>query len=254
MNIIIDIGNTSCKIAFVSGDKIVDVKRVSDIEDIFSIIPFGVEQICYSSVREKNVVVESRLKSICNQFILFDLDYVKRKLKDINESDPLNILDNMPDGMGADRMAAILGAHLFFKNQDILLFDFGTATTVEFIDKRRYLGGAISLGLNTRYRALSYFTAKLPYLNPLKYLESVDVNSIDVVGYDLDTAMASGNILGIIFEIEGYMKSHPHRTVILTGGDAISLAKRVSYDTGREIYVVNDLVLLGLVHITKYGI
>ena len=40
----------------------------------------------------------------------------------------------MPEGMGADRIAAILAANNLFPENDLMVFDFGTATTVEFIN------------------------------------------------------------------------------------------------------------------------
>ena len=65
------------------------------------------------------------------------------------------------------------------------------------------------------------------------------------MGYDLDTALASGNILGIKFEIEGYMRAHPHRKVILTGGDAPVFAAGLK----GKVVVMENLVLDALAQI-----
>ena len=62
------------------------------------------------------------------------------------------------------------------------------------------------MGLNTRYRALSHFAERIPLLNPRDFMEFHKDEKICPYGTDLDTAMAAGNILGIMFEIEGYQE------------------------------------------------
>ena len=243
MNLVIDIGNTSCKVASYDGLKQKSVQRFEDPSDLKAKTGDGYDTIVLASVRNEDASLREQLRPHCRRFIDFNVDFVREMVA----SGPgiYKYLDNMPDGMGADRMAAILQAAILMPEKDILLFDFGTATTVEFIDKGHYVGGAISLGLNMRYRALSHFTGKIPLCEPQTILAKGDINTISVVGYDLDTALASGNILGIKFEIEGYMRAHPHRKVILTGGDAPVFAAGLS----GQVIVEENLVLDGLAQI-----
>jgi type III pantothenate kinase len=243
MNLVIDIGNTSCKIARYNGLKLKSLQRVEDASNLQEILREKFDTIVLSSVRDSDPVLKEVLKGLCRRFIDFNIDFVRER---INAGDAAyKYLDNMPDGMGADRMAAILQASRLMPEEDILLFDFGTATTVEFIDKGHYVGGSISLGLNTRYRALSHFTRKIPLIEPQTVLAAGDINTISTIGYDLDTAMAAGNILGIKFEIEGYMRAHPFRKVILTGGDARIFAPGLQ----GNIRVEENLVLDGLAYL-----
>ena len=243
MNLVIDIGNTSCKIARYDAMRQVSLQRVEEVSNLNEIIREHFATIVLASVRDTDLRLKETLKGLCDRFIDFNVDFVRER---INAGDALyRHLDNMPDGMGADRMAAIYQACNLLPDGDILLFDFGTATTVEFIDGGRYIGGAISLGLNTRYRALSHFTRKIPLIEPQTVLAKGDINTISTIGYDLDTALAAGNILGIKFEIEGYMRAHPHRQVILTGGDARIFAPGL----GPGVMVEENLVLDGLAHI-----
>jgi len=67
--------------------------------------------------------------------------------------------------------------------------------------------------------------------------------------------MEAGVILGIMFEIRGYLSQFPENTVVFTGGDAIYFAKRMK----NPIFVVCNLVMMGLAliadeHVGKNGI
>ncbi len=240
MNLLIDIGNTSCKIARYDALQRLSLQRLSNSSDIMEAACGTYDTIVLSSVCDADPPLNAFLKEHCKCFIDFNLDWVRKKLA---EGCPaLKCLENMPDGMGADRMAAILMACTMMPEEDIILFDFGTAITIEFISRSRYEGGVISLGLNTRYRALSDYTRKIPMTDPHDILSRGDINTLSTVGYDLDTALASGNILGIKFEIEGYLRSHPRRKVIFAGGDA----QIFSAGIGAEKVVDPNLVLGGL--------
>lgn len=272
MNLLVDIGNTACKAAFANGKTIGKIYHYvgEDIDDFIKKIidkecpHVKPEIIVLSSVRNKDTLLEKELKKECGDLIVFDTDFVSSLISDnefsTEKNDPIFVLSNMPEGMGSDRMAAILASHCLFPDKDLIVFDFGTATTVEFINGRKdagifeesktaeYLGGAISLGLNTRYKALNYFTQKIPLLNPNDFLKNNKIQDISTIGTDIDTALAAGNILGIMFEIQGYIAMYPDRTIIFTGGDAIYFAERLK----NSIFVVYNLVLMGLSHIAQH--
>ena len=75
---------------------------------------------------------------------------------------PIRNLYKTPETLGKDRLAAIVGAYSLFPGKDILVFDAGTALTIDFIDKDgNYHGGNISPGLNMRFRALHDYTQKI---------------------------------------------------------------------------------------------
>jgi type III pantothenate kinase len=105
-----------------------------------------------------------------------------------------------------------------------LVIDAGTCITYDFIDNNNnYLGGAISPGIRLRYEALHRQTAKLPLLE-LKYPDHF-------VGSSTKEAIHVGVIQGILHEIDGfiaqYQTENTNITIILTGGDADFLAKRL---------------------------
>jgi type III pantothenate kinase len=68
-----------------------------------------------------------------------------------------------PKEIGADRIAAAIGAVNAESGRDIIVVDMGTATTVDVISsEKEYFGGAILAGINMSMHALSSGTAQLP--------------------------------------------------------------------------------------------
>ena len=102
----------------------------------------------------------------------------------------------------------------------------------------RYIGGNISPGCRTRFKALQRYSKNLPLIDTPE--------SIAPEGHSLEASLESGVVLGIIFEIEGYIKARKENIVIFTGGDAIYFAKRMK----NSIFVVCNLELMGLALIT----
>jgi type III pantothenate kinase len=74
----------------------------------------------------------------------------------------LNLSVKTPTAIGADRISNAVAAVQMFPNQDLILIDFGTATTICAVSSEKdYLGGAIYPGIKTTMEALCSFTAKL---------------------------------------------------------------------------------------------
>ena len=101
------------------------------------------------------------------------------------------------------------------------------------------MGGNISPGISARVKVLNSLPIRLPLINHQK-------NSL--IGTDTASAINSGTILGLIYETEGYMRRFRH-TIIFTGGDAIYFAEKMK----SPIFVVYNLVLIGLAHIADYN-
>ena len=121
-------------------------------------------------------------------------------------------------------MVVAAGAVLQYPSQNRLIIDAGTCITYDFVDKKdQYLGGAISPGVKIRYNSLHEYTAKLPLLEK-KNIENF-------IGDSTENAIHSGIINGICYEIDGfisqYLLKNQDLTIILTGGDADFLAKRL---------------------------
>ena len=149
------------------------------------------------------------------------------------------LTSDVPGYLPYDRAAGLVAARFLFKDKPCTVFDFGTTLTVDFLSAEgRYLGGNISPGCRTRFKALERYSKNLPLVDtPEKVLPE---------GQSLTGSVESGVILGIMFETEGYIRSKKDNIVIFTGGDAIYFAKRMK----NSIFVVCNLELMGLALIT----
>jgi type III pantothenate kinase len=94
--------------------------------------------------------------------------------------------------------------------------------------------------MQSRFRALNTFTKRLPLIKPEGELQDY--------GTDTVTAMTSGVVLGMIFEVEGYLKKYPGHIVVFTGGDSFYFAEKLK----SPIFVIPNLVLVGLALIAEY--
>ena len=129
-----------------------------------------------------------------------------------------------PLSLGIDRMVLVAGAVLSRPLQNRLIIDAGTCITFDFINSNNeYLGGSISPGIHLRYKSLHDYTDRLPLLDTK--------TPHRLIGNSTTEAIHSGVINGTTSELDGfisnYQEAYPNLTVILTGGDALFLAKRL---------------------------
>lgn len=110
----------------------------------------------------------------------------------------LNILYDNPGEVGTDRITnAVAGKALY--GAPLLIIDFGTATTYCFIDKEgRYLGGAITPGMDHAMEDLTKRASKLPQVETTK--------AGRVIGRSTKEALQSGYHYGFISEVEGMIR------------------------------------------------
>ena len=125
-----------------------------------------------------------------------------------------------PQSVGADRALNVMAAHARHSG-DLIVIDFGTATTFDVVDfSGAYKGGIIAPGINLSLDALVGAAAKLPRIA----IAAPDGDS--VVGRTTESQMLIGVYWGYVALIEGLvtrLKAEIGRpvTVIATGGLAI---------------------------------
>ncbi|MGN6376368.1 MAG: type III pantothenate kinase [Sphingomonas sp.] len=125
-----------------------------------------------------------------------------------------------PQNLGADRAVNVIAAHALHEG-DLIVIDFGTATTFDVVDYRgAYKGGIIAPGINLSLDALVSAAAKLPRIA----IAAPEDGS--VIGRDTVSQMHIGIYWGYIAMIEGLvtrMKAEIGRPVkvISTGGLAV---------------------------------
>jgi type III pantothenate kinase len=146
-----------------------------------------------------------------------------------------------PGSLGADRALNAIAAHEKH-GDDLIVVDFGTATTFDAVDFHgAYKGGIIAPGINLSLDALVSNTAKLPRIA----IESPRSDS--VIGRNTEEQMLIGVFWGYVAMMEGLiarMRAEIGRPakVVATGGLA------VLFDKHTEIFdhVDPDLTLEGL--------
>ena len=236
MNFVIDQGNTFTKLAVFEKDRLV-VSQVFDeinneIINLF-ISNYEIEKAIISSVKER--VDENLLK----KYNLIRLTHLTPL--------PLQLKYKTPETLGVDRIAASVGAKTLFEGTDLLVIDIGTCITYDFVSsKNEYLGGAIAPGFEMRFKALNYFTGKLPLVN-------FDKKQLKLIGDTTEGSIISGVYNGMKNEIEGtinsYLSQYEALKIVVTGGD-INL---FDLEPKNRIFANDFLVLKGLNKILNYN-
>ena len=239
MKLIIDIGNTVAKLVAFDGDEPVEEVRTSN-ESLAALGAFAAKYAfthgIVGAVREITPQAEERLQALHIPLLRF------------TSSTPVPITNRYrtPQTLGSDRLAAAVGARSLKPGKDLLIIDAGTCVTYEVIDALgNYWGGNIAPGMHMRLRALHEFTAKLPLVEA--------EGAVPGRGYDTDTAIRSGVLRGMKYEIEGYIRSmrakYPKLLVFLTGGD------KINFDTTIKSIIFADkfIVPRGLNKILDYN-
>ena len=142
----------------------------------------------------------------------------------------LKIRINNPSELGADRVVNAAQACKQFPNKDIVIVDFGTATTVCCINKNKeYLGGMIMPGLKISQQALSQNAAKLPSFAIEKPKCLIGKNTIESLQAGLFYSHL-GAIRHIVSEIRLNIFPDSDPIIIGTGGYASVVCKELPFD------------------------
>jgi type III pantothenate kinase len=148
--------------------------------------------------------------------------------------------------VGPDRLVNTVAGHDLFGG-DLILVDFGTATTFDVVDADgAYIGGVIAPGVNLSLEALHMAAAALPH---------VDITHPDhVIGTNTVACMQSGifwGYVGLVKEISARIKAEHGRPmrVIGTGG----LAPLFQSHAPVFDQFVDTLTMHGLVKIWDYN-
>ena len=231
-----DFGNTRRKCAVFNNDEIVKAIVLKDDsnETIQSLInEYKPHKSILSSVIDHNTAMEELLAA-------------KTRFHKLNHLTRLAFTTPVgkPETIGADRLALTAAAVHFYPTKNNLVIGLGTCITYNFINKYHELvGGGISPGMEMRLKSLSHFTAKLPLIE-------ADSN-VPLIGYDTKTNILSGVILGMAYEIDGFINEYAKKfgnfNVLLTGGDIVHLASHLK----NKIFADPDLIFKGLYAISE---
>ena len=231
-----DFGNTRKKVAVFHEAEMKEVIVLSDdsTETIQSLIDqFHPAKSILSSVIEHNAAIEELLAT-------------KTKFHKLNQLTKISFTTPVgkPETIGADRLALSAAAVYYYPKKNNLVIGLGTCITYNFINKyHEFIGGAISPGMEMRLKALNYYTARLPLIK-------ADSN-IPLIGYDTNTNILTGVVLGVAKEIDGFIDAYKKKfrnfNVLLTGGDIVYLGSHLK----NKIFADPDLIFKGLYAISE---
>jgi len=240
MNLIIDVGNTLIKLAIFKNGEL-QIKKTTikgDFLEALSEIKNKYSQIEKCIISSVGKISETHFTKLKNSYSVLVLDHTV--------AIPFKNEYATPTTLGVDRIALISAAAVEYPKKNVLVIDAGTCITYDFLSEdNNYKGGAISPGLQMRFKAMHTFTEKLPLLEAeqiCKYIGSSTIGS-----------MHSGTVNGICYEIDGFIAAYAtdfkNLTVILTGGDAHFLRDRLKND----IFATSNFLLQGLNHILEHN-
>lgn len=207
----IDIGNNRIKLDYWADEGIISrtESNALPIDEIKQRVKDNdIKGIIVSSVRKNSeeVIKELKEKSGCDVIINFNQEEISKY------RDKIKYKGNV----GADRIAAYIGANECIKGAKLIV-DAGTAITLDVVDKENnYCGGNISLGLQSRMKALADATSLLPKV--------VDIKDLSNFGNDTKSAIEDGarnGVIGeILYTIELAKSEYNIDWVFITGGDS----------------------------------
>jgi type III pantothenate kinase len=239
VNLIVEQGNTSIKIALFNNDRIVSsfFKDKNDSLWLPEIIErYHPEKGIMCSVVDRDEPLSTALSEQLPYFLWLDERIPT----------PLHIEYKTPDTLGKDRLAAAVGANFLQPGKNGLVIDAGTAITYEVVEASGvYKGGNISPGMTTRFRSLHQYTKRLPYVT--------EKEAVPQIGTDTESAILAGVVNGMVFEMDGYIDQMKAQYgdifVFLTGGHSFYFERRLK----NSIFADANLVLVGLNRILDYN-
>lgn len=213
MRLLADIGNTCVKIATADRTDIGEVVRYAHEDVPWAELTAGVEEVRLSVVGPK----PEQLFKICK-----DRGVPLLRVREIatlsEETEGVSL--RVPEALGDDRLAAIMGARRRSQGYPVLVVDSGTCLTTDLVSAGgEHLGGVISPGYGMRLESMHEHTVGLPRVeyegeSPLWALTT-------------DDAMRGGAYNGLLYEIAGYVRAArervPNVRVYYTGGMPLAL-------------------------------
>ncbi|WP_226636745.1 type III pantothenate kinase [Novosphingobium profundi] len=249
MLLAIDAGNTNVVFALFEGSEVrarwriaSDARRTGDeyavwlmqLLDIHKVDRGAIDSIIISTVVPRAL---HNLEVLCRHY--FDVEPLVAGVG--NATYDIEIDVDEPRTLGADRAVNAIGAHAKYEG-DLIVVDFGTATTFDAVDfNGAYKGGIIAPGINLSLDALVGNTAKLPRIG------IAVPSSTSVIGRNTEDQMLIGVFWGYVAMMEGLIARMQRQIgrpakVIATGGLA------VLFDKATDIFdaVEANLTLEGL--------
>lgn len=252
MLLAIDVGNTNVVFALFDGREIrarwriaTDPRRTADEYAVWLVQLLGIEGVERDAIHQ--IIVSTVVPRALHNLDVLARQYFDATLLVAGEGKASYAIDidvDQPKSLGADRAVNAIAAHAAYAG-DLIVVDFGTATTIDAIDfNGAYKGGIIAPGLNLSLDALVGNTAKLPRI------AIAEPATHSVIGTNTEDQMLIGVYWGYVAMIEGLiarMRAEIGRpaTVVATGGLAVLFHRQAGlFDAIDPDLTLNGLALL----------
>jgi type III pantothenate kinase len=250
MLLAVDAGNTNIVFALVDGDEIksrwriaTDPRRTGDEYAVWlhnlmaleGLTPDDVEAVIVGTVVPRTI---HNLEVLASKY--FGVDALIAGHSPVEWTMRLDV--DEPGSLGADRALDMIAAHALYP-EDLIVIDFGTATTFDVVDYEGvYKGGIIAPGINLSLDALVNAAAMLPRIA----IEAPEGDK-SVIGTTTASQMHIGVYWGYVAMVEGLVTrlraeiGRPAK-VVSTGGLA------TLFDKNTDVFDViePDLTIQGL--------
>ncbi|QPH54709.1 type III pantothenate kinase [Pontivivens ytuae] len=254
MLLAIDVGNTNTVFAVHDGKGFVGEWRCSTYhqrtaDQYYVWLRQLMEFNGFNGITIDQVVISSVVPQVVfNLRVLSDRYFNCRPLV-VGKADcdlPVDVRVDEGTVVGADRLVNTVAGHDRFGG-DLIIVDFGTATTFDVVDTDgAYVGGVIAPGVNLSLKALHEAAAALPHVDVTKPQRVVGTNTVD--------CMQSGVFWGYVGLVEGICKrirgerDRPMK-VVATGG----LSTLFNQGTDVIDHIDTELTMHGLVLINAFN-
>ena len=243
MLLAIDVGNTNVVLGVFANKTLINSWRVvtqkNKTEDEYGILIENLYRAANIDMAKTTGVIIScvvppmvdTMEKLCEKYFHIAPLFIGPKIKT-----GMPIRYDNPHEVGADRIVNAIAAYDLYK-QSVVVVDFGTATTFDYISPRgEYMGGAIAPGIVISSEALFMRASKLPRVE-LTRPESI-------IGKSTTASLQAGVVFGYIAMVDGIVekmkqevKTNPR--VIATGGLAPLIA-----EGSKTIETVDQLLTL----------
>jgi type III pantothenate kinase len=251
MLLVIDVGNTNTVLGLYDGDELIIDWRIRTVVDhtvdeygmlIYNLYknsklsPRAIKAIIISCVVPPMLHI---LEPLCKKYF-----NIKPMIVGPGIKTGMPIFYDNPREVGADRIVNAIAAFEKYGG-DIIIIDFGTATTFDYVSlKGEYMGGCICPGIMISTDALFHKAARLPRVEIIR--------PKTVIGKDTVSSMQAGILYGYAGLVDGLVERirtevKSESKVIATGG----LAKIIASETKSIQHIDDMLTLEGLQIIYK---
>ena len=248
MILALDVGNSQiyCGV-FDEGQLVVQFRRTSTVKGssdelgVFlraALRENGIDPNAIESITACSVVpdINYSLRACCQKYFSIEPLILRPGIKT-----GLRIGYKDPKEVGADRIADAMGAIKLFPDRNLIVIDFGTATTVCAITRdREFLGGNIVPGLRLAMDALEAKTAQLPSVEIKPVRSSIGRSTVESIQSGLYWSNV-GMVKELVERISDEVFRDDRPLVIATGGFCHLFNREKLFDR-----VAPDLILTGL--------